>query len=453
MSVTHHRDGPIAWTAALLGATLLLCGAALVNGGPLLFPDTLAYLIDGDRLAHLQPPYAVRPIYYGIALWPFHVVGYGLAIAVQAAIVAHLLMLTLRAVGAAPTPLTVLAVTLASVVLTPVAWPIAHLLPDIFIAVLILALFLLGFCGDALRRWERWYLVLLTALSASFHVTVWPIGAALVAAALLARLASRRPSIRPGSMALPLALAFAGSLAGSYVIFQRVTLTPNSPPFLLARLLADGPARDYLRATCPAAGLELCAHLDALPATEEGFIWRMLPALPTAEGKRIKAESGQVVAGTVAMFPLQVAGHMLANGARQLVTVQSETLLTPDEWRELGSGGSPVATALTASLADTRQARGDFDRPALDVVNAVHAGTALLCVPAAAFLFVAALRRRLVPAAGLLAMVVIGLLTNAFISGAFSGVFGRYQGRVVWLLPFAVLAAALALRRSTMRQI
>lgn len=449
MSVTEHRRSPIAWTAAFLGAVLLLCAVALANGGPILYPDTLAYVVDGDRLAHLQAPYAVRPIYYGVALWPFHAVGYGLAIAVQAAIVAHLLLLTLRTTGAAPAPLTFLAAILALVALTPVTWHVAHLLPDIFTAVLILALFLLGVCRDALRRWERWYLFLLATVSATLHVTMWPIGAALVVLAVLARFTPFRRFAHPVPMAVPLALALAGSLAGSYAIFQRVTLTPNSPPHFLARLLADGPARDYLRTTCPASGLQLCAYLDTLPPTEDGFIWRMLPALPTDAGKRIKAEAGQVVAGTIRMFPLQVAGHMLANGARQLVTFPSETQLSPDEWHAAITDGPAAARTLAASLAATPQAHGAFDRPALDVVNAVHAAVALLCLPAAIALFVVAIRRRVFRPAALLATVAAGLLTNGFVSGAFGGVFGRYEGRVIWLLPFAVLAAALALRRSS----
>ena len=449
MSAMEHRRSPIAWTAALLGATLLLCAVALANGGPILYPDSMAYVVDGDRLAHFQAPYAVRPIYYGVALWPFHAVGYGLAVAAQAAIVAHLVLLALRATGAAPTPLGFLAATLALVVLTPVTWHVAHLLPDIFTAVLILALFLLGFCRDILRRWERWYLLLLATVSATLHVTMWPIGAALVAAAILARFTSYRRSVHPVSMAVPLVLALAGSLAGSYAIFQRVTLTPNSPPHFLARLLADGPARDYLRATCPASGLELCAYLDTLPPTEDGFIWRMLPALPVASGKRIKAEAGQVVAGTLAMFPLQVAEHMLVNGARQLVTFPSETQLSPDEWHAAITDGPPAARALAGSLAATPQAHGAFDRPALDVVNAVHAAVALLCFPAAIALFFIALRRRIFRPAALLATVATGLLANGFVSGAFGGVFGRYEGRVIWLLPFAVLAAALALRQSS----
>ncbi len=110
--------------------------------------------------------------------------------------------------------------------------------------------------------------------------------------------------------------------------------------------------------------------------------------------------------------------------------------------------GLPVARAVAASLANTPQAHGAFDRPALDTVNAIHEGIALLCVLGAIVLFIVAVRRRLTRPALLLATVVVGLLTNAFVAGAFGGVFGRYQGRVIWLLPFAVLAAALALRRS-----
>ena len=49
---------------------MLLCAVALINGGPIIFPDSLAYLIDAERLAHLRAPYAVRPVFYGLAVWP-----------------------------------------------------------------------------------------------------------------------------------------------------------------------------------------------------------------------------------------------------------------------------------------------------------------------------------------------------------------------------------------------
>ncbi|MDT7952740.1 MAG: hypothetical protein RQ966_14655 [Acetobacteraceae bacterium] len=445
MDSLHGWKLRAAWLAALAAATALLCAVAIVNGGPLLYPDTIAYVIDGERLAHLTAPYAVRPIYYGILLWPFDQAGaYRLAVAAQALVVAHLLAVTLRATGARPAPLSFVAIVLAIVLLTPVAWPVAHLLPDIFVAVLILALFLLGFCHEALARWEQAYLFLLATGSATLHLTMVPVGAAVAALAAAAWLAGHRRRVHPVLMLLPLLLAVAGSLAVSDAIFGRLTLTPNSPPAFLARLLADGPARRYLDATCPASGFELCNVRQSLPATEDGFLWGMLPSLPVPVGKRIKAEAGAVVIGTIRTYPMQVAGDMIANAARQLVTFQSETQYAPQELNATARAGVPIARA----LAGTVQARGGFEEPKLDPINAVHFAIVILCLPAALALSIRLLHRRLWRATALIATVLAGAIADGAVTGAFGGVFARYEARVIWLLPFAVITAALALRNS-----
>lgn len=439
------RAALLRWLPALGLAAVLLCAVALINGGPIIYPDSLAYLIDADHLAHLRAPYAVRPVFYGLAVWPLIWGGqFALALFAQALVVAHVIYLTLRASGAGPRPLSFLAVIAALVVLTPVSWHVSHILPDIFVAVLVLALYLLGFCRAGLGRAETWYVFLLATASASLHLTAIPVGAAVFALAALAWLGGARRRVRPLLVLTPLLLALALSLGFSYAVFQRLTLTPNSPPHFLARIIADGPGRAFLRRTCPESGFELCDYLDRLPPTEDEFLWQMLPAAPYADGKRIKAEAGAVIEGTIAMFPAEVAGHMLANAARQLVTFRSETQFTPEDWADQRRQDTPIARA----LAGTLQARGVFERPALDGVNAAHAGIALASLAAALVLLFRAAAMRLFRPAALIGTVITALLANAFASGAFGGVFGRYEGRVIWLLPLAALTAGLSFGRT-----
>ncbi len=432
------------WLPVLLASAALLCAVAIVNGGPIIYPDSLAYLIDADRLFHRVAPYAVRPVFYGLAVWPLHWGGQvGLALFAQALVIAHILYLVARSVGAGLRPLSFLLLIVGLILLTPLPWHVAHLLPDVFVAVLILALYLLAFCRDGLSRAETVYLVLLAAAATSFHITAIPVALAAFAFVLLVFLWDRSTA-RPFLALLPILLALAGSLAFNYAIWQRVTLTPNSPPHLLARLLADGPAKQYLRDRCPGADLELCAYLDRLPPTEDGFLWDMLPSIPTADGKRIKAEAGTVIRGTIETYPGAVIGHMLANTLRQLVTIRSETQFRPDEWAKFESDGTPLARQVAHSL----QAQGAFERPALNGINALHAAVAILSLFAAVPLLARALALGQRRPALLLLSVLLGLLSNAFACGAFGGVFGRYEGRVIWLLPFAAVTAALALSRS-----
>ena len=50
----------------------------------------------------------------------------------------------------------------------------------------------------------------------------------------------------------------------SLAVYQRITLTPNSPPHLMGRLIMDGPGRDYLTTVCPGAdGLVMFTYTAA----------------------------------------------------------------------------------------------------------------------------------------------------------------------------------------------
>ena len=445
----RERPVSLGWMLTIALAALLLCAVALANRGPIYYPDTGAYLTDADRLFHRHAPYAVRPVFYGIwiaisgALWPLPgSTGLILAVWVQALILAHVVYLTLRSVGAGLGRAGFLLLTIALILLTPVSFHVSHLLPDIYLAVLTLALFLLAFCSDTLRRGEIIYLFLLSAASATFHLTALPVAAALTGLAAVFALAGRRWA-RPALVAGPLILALCALLASSIVIFQRVTFTPNEPPHLLARVLADGPGVDYLRATCPASGYTLCRYLDRLPPTEDGFIWGLLPSMPTEDGYKIKAEQGQVVRGTLSMFPAQVAWHALANAARQLVTFQAETQFSRAEWAQFLASGVPWAQG----FAETRQAQGDLDGSPFAVINVVQAVVVVISVLVALATIPRLLATGQIRPAMLTFTVCVVLVVNAFICGALGGVFARYEGRLIWLLPLAAIVSVICVTR------
>ena len=160
--------------------TAALCSAALINGGPIMYPDTLNYLADGHALVRLTTPDNTRPVFYGVAIellhwewlaWP--------VIVAQALIITHLVYLTMRAVLGVVTPIMLLLAIASLVILTPVSWYVAHLLPDVFSGVVILGMFLLTFGHRRMRPVELGYLTALTAAGICFHLTNFVTGAAL----------------------------------------------------------------------------------------------------------------------------------------------------------------------------------------------------------------------------------------------------------------------------------
>ena len=436
------RLAVLRWLAVLVGG-VLLCGPALLNGGAILFPDTVAYVIDGDRLFHLTAPLNVRPVFYGLAirflhwdhsLWP--------VLLAQGVVVSHLLLLTLRAVGAPMRALPFVVLTALLAALTPLAWTVSHALPDAFAGVLILSLFLLACCADRLTGLERAYLIVLATAACCFHLTHLVLGLAL-AAAVLAAYALRplwRPGLRPLLVTAPPVLALLAFALFSLALYQRLSLAPNSPPYLLARVIADGPGRDYLRQSCPVEHYAICPYLDQLPPTEEGILWRFLPAAPVADGRAIKAEASRVIDGTIAAYPLQVAAHMLENTARQFVSIRA-TLDFDDASVE---GLQRFTPFMQADYRGSLQAKGQLGA-LLPAMNAVHAAVALAGLAACLWFGAACLAHGVIRPALLIGTVLFALSVNAFASGALSGVFDRYQGRIIWLLPFAGVAAGRAL--------
>ena len=424
----------------LLGAAIL-CSAALINGGPIMYPDTLNYLADGYGLIRLTTPDNTRPVFFGLAIeflhwersaWP--------VIVTQALIVAHLIYLVMRSLIGVVRPVTFLLVIALIDVVTPVSWYIAHLLPDLYSSVLAICVFLLVFGrsqsgSSRLGRFEICNLFLLMSASVCFHLTNVVTGAALCVAAWLVHLIWRFG--RPGLPSAAFLLAIAALLTSSFGLYGRLTLTPKSPPHLMARLIADGPGRTYLERACPEQHYFVCADLDRLPRTENGILWSYMAHLSDADGRLFRADASSIVSGTLHAFPAQVASHMLINTVRQFLTVESGTEMDAVSWANFKR-----PDFLVREVNGTLQQRGLLD-PILAPLNLLHGVAILLCGLGSVVLFV---RARDVRVQQLIATIALALAVNAFAAGALGGVFGRYQGRIAWLIPAVAIVGGLATR-------
>lgn len=444
------RRIPAGTLPALAAAAALFCLPALLNGFPLVFPDTTAYLDDGQRLVRLDWPNNVRPVYYGLAIWFLHWERSAWpVVAVQGLVLAHLLWLTMRVAGGAPPrPAVFLGVATLLALLTPIGWYVSHLMPDIFAGVTILAIFLLGLCRDRLGAVETAYLVVLGTAATAFHMSHLAIALALAGTLLLARIAipALRRRIRPGLAALPVVLAVAALLTSSQLLWGRLSLSPKSPPFLLARLVHDGPARAYLDETCAVRGWMLCRYRAEIEGmSEDDFLWKFLHEVHfrtlrsdgSSDATAIRAEIAPVVRGTLAAHPGQVAGAAARNALRQLLDIRAEIKLDPGATEFLRVQSPYAWDGLMRSAEGRRRLTQDAIAPMNRLHEVVAALGALACLPLA----VAMARRRQVAALALLAAILAGMLANAAVAGGLSGVFGRYQGRIVWLVPFWALLA------------
>jgi hypothetical protein len=353
----------------------ILSWFAFFNGYPILYPDTYSYLLDGINLVQLKWPDNQRPIFYGLSilflhwektLWPI--------VLAQGLVITHLVWLTLRVNGIKPRAFALLGIISLLAIATPISWYVSYILPDVFLGVVILGMFLLGFCGNRLSRLETVYLFILVTASICFHFTHLLVACSIAAMSLLVWLIkpSVRNVIRPVLLIGTIALAFAAFFSFSAVVYKKIALTPNSPPFLLARVLADGPGKAYLRATCGHKNYALCDYLDQLPATEDQFLWQFLPEATKNTPKlwtNVRDEQMSIVTGSALMFPGWTSWNMLKNTARQLITFDSSLVFMKSGPDGPFSKFPFVAPYYSHSL----QAEGFLNNAMLENMNIFHA--------------------------------------------------------------------------------
>lgn len=420
---------PPFWLAAIAvcaGAAILLW-PALFNGYPILFSDTHAFLIQGAEPRMIwDKPFAYGPflrlLHGGVTLW--------LPACGQALLVSHLLWLT-RAAFAPPGLIRHLVTILLLAVLSTAPWTASLLMPDIFAPVTVLTLFLLGF-GDRLDRSARLWCATLAVLAIAVHLSHLVIAAACVV--VVAVLRTQRARL----VALPLILALGFLIATNLVAYGRFAVSPFGSVFMLARLAADGPAARTLLRACPRADWSLCAWAGRMPRDSDAFLWDGAGPVWTTPGgpQGLAREAGAIVAATLLADPVGVAHAAATNTGEQLLRAGLGDTLRPT-WLE----GS-VTNSLRDYFPPQELIRFRASRQARDTLAPVAAA---LDIPRTAAMAAGAVLVILMVGLGgmrgraFAALLLVGIIANAFATGALSKPHDRYQARIAWLLVAAPL--------------
>lgn len=467
--------------AAIVLGGLLLIWPAFLNSYPIVFSDTGAFLAQTVvPLMIWDKPYVYGPLAF-LAHW--HVTLWGVVVA-QGLVVSHLLWVLARVAfeegerEARATPATaghagpgqaraaadgpdrrrgpfgargalrspavahlLLCALLAA--LTTAPWSAALVMPDILTPAAILCAALAGWGWAGLSRGERAWVLGFGAVATASHLSNLPVVFAVAVLALLLR--RWRAALR---VAVPLAGAVAILLATNAVGHGRLAISPYGSTFLLARLVADGPAARTVEARCPESGWYLCAFAGRLPTNSDVFLWEPDSPVNMAPdgtpillgGMRLAEEARAIVSETLRREPLTVARLALENFARQLaLTSVGDTLSSLHV-------GVAVRPRIEQGFPAAERARFDAALQQRDELAPLAARIAwlhpLVLALAAPFALLAWRRahragdaRRL----GLTLALLVGVAGNALATGALSMPHHRYQARVAWLLPVVAL--------------
>lgn len=450
-------------------SVLLLCSGILMaptvlNGAPFLYYDTTSYIWYPHDLAHAalqllrdgtQSESLViisgRSVYYGLFTYLSTALTNGWALVwAQATVLGWLVALSYRVFLPQGWIRASVLTAVGLATLTPAGFFVGLLTPDIWSGFLIIAAALLLAVRPRLSKgeiWALWAIVAFATLAHASHLALLLSMTALAAAALLIpRL--RRHLSRAGVFALSgaIVVALAGQLALSALTKTLTGQPPLALPHITAHLVDLGPGTRLVQDTCPERGYAVCAFADRLPMSwvhfmfeddpQKGAFWVAAPEVQRA----LVAEQVGFMRDVVAAYPLTTLGGLALDGLQQLGTLSVKDVpMQPVEAEYLAAYFQPA-------LVDLTHASAMYSHPELRHLVTGLAYTSLV----GTLLWSFALSAQAVASApvgrdfgaGLLtvvAVVVACVLLNALICGILASPYGRFQARLIWLLPFAAM--------------
>jgi hypothetical protein len=430
------------WGAMLVAAAMMLW-PAIYNGLPLVYADSMTYLDDGRIVARavflhqLAGYYGMRSFFYSLGILPFHwnVTLWPVA-ALQAVLTAYVLWLVVRSILLRRIVVPYLILVLLLSAFTSLGWYVDLILPDILGPLLYLSIYLLVFARDSVSRGERISLYLIAFWGITSHATHLILAAIICfllgLVLVVSRVLRRRYWIGAVEVATVLLVAAAAQLALHGYLYGHPSLNGERPPFLTARVIADGPGRWYLEKNCGQLKWVICDHVHHLPDNPDDFLWTadgVWQNLTDDENKRMLQEELPFVLATLRTYPREQLSRSAANFWAQLLTFDLEDLDSSDY---VLSQFNPVIPSERSHYAASRQARNAIDLDFFSKVINWSVIASLLVIG----VFTPLLWRRF--SARLIAfgvLISVAVVANAMFTGTLSLVEDRLESRVIWLVP------------------
>ena len=432
----------LAVAAVLLAAPLLLWPAVL-NDYPLLFGDTGVYIKDGiDH--HVSWP---RPMFYGLFMLPLHLMRAVWPVVIaQAVIAATVLLVVMRGFLPRVHAFALIPITLVLSVGTSLPWFVSQLMPDLFAGLMVLVLATLLLIPPGMRVGGQIIAVLFAAGCITMHLSLLPISLAVIVTLFVCRWITRgRFGVSDVLRGIAVPMIAAGVLIGTNaLLIGQASMSPYGKIFVLNRVLVDGPGVRALERECPRPDWTLCAFKAVIPTItdEDDMLWGTDAVLDRAGGyKAVAPQVWPIVLSALRAEPGTMLAQAFRNTVVQFISFRTgDALLRPSKFND-GVWSSVFPAAEQARYRAGRQFRGLELVP--DWLQAIHVVFGAIAVVAVAAGAVMALRRR-AAVCGLYAAVIAALCANAFVAGALSGVYDRYQSRFIWLAPFALMLMLMA---------
>ena len=394
-----------------------------------------------------------RSIFYGVVLYLSHLAGsLWIIVLLQSALAAGCIVLTAqaisRAVGTRMPASSLILIGLLVIFGTPMAFFAGYLMPDIFGGFALLATASILFLWRNLSRAERIFWLAVLAYSLLVHsVNLMLVGGLIVASIVFAwwrRIGVNRHQL--GGLVACLALALLGQSAFGLAVKSMTGAAPVRPPFVAMRLIDDGPGYRYLEEHCSTERYIYCRVLAQSKLKSDVLLWSkdgrisLFRGLSPDEQRLSAAQQSKFVKAVLADRPAEVIGGAIGNTFGQALQLDLNGFNYSRENR--GRFRETIPTELFEPLSETRAYRNVMPTRPTEILSAL---TVILSILFLCFFVVAARSDEGIDRLRAYCLCVLaGIALNAAICGALSGPKGRYEMRVIWILPLIAGAVASA---------
>ena len=424
----------------ILIAGVVACFMGFYNNFPLVFPDTGTYISSG--FANYVP--MDRPIFYGWFLR--HI---SLAESLWLPILAQSLILTLllyyyfrQFVQVRYRPFLYLGFVFFCTLFTGLSVHVSTLIPDIFAPIMILSLGLL-LLAPGLKVRDQVPIGMILFFSMAVHYAhLFTAFLVLAAISLLYILYRKQALIRLRLLLLSWGVVLLSSLlipTTNWMMGSGFGLSQGGHVFLMQRLVEWGIVEQYLDEACPGQGYRFCEYKGDIP---RNFIWNSESPLYKTGGWIENKEEYQVITREV-IADWRYSRIILARSLETSVELFFSFDVGDTTVPEL-EGSSPFETIKIWFPDQWRRylsSRQNYEKLDFSLLNYVQRVALLGALFISILLLLS--KRLPLPQKALIGFFLICLAANAIICGPLSGVFARYQSRVMWLilLPLFLLAS------------
>ncbi len=426
----NNRSVPV-----ILIASLLLLLPALYNGFPMVTSDSGAYIANGFELTvPLDRPLGysifIRLFSLGVTLWG--------TVICQALILSFLLQRISRyLLGPVYQPQLFIGIVLVLTIVTSVAWFCGQLMPDIFTAILFLAV-ITWFFAPFGRLWQQILLLLFI-----YGVLLQHNSNALILLCFSLVLLGYRIVRRTGNLRQPALLI--GLSITSLLTFSAMNAiagkgfrpSAGTHVFLMCRLVESGIMDKFLAENCNNNDYKICAFKDQLPNRQWDFMWDQNGALYKTGGWEANEAEYSRIERNILTTPKYLALFLFKSA--QATLRQLPQVYIGDGLTQMGPGSSPynnIAHYHQHELKEYSAAQQQTSGLPFNLFNGIIIVFSFLLGAGVLFTW----KNGMHPLwATLFRMVLLYLLCNAAITATFSTVLGRFQARIFWLLPFFCL--------------